>query len=428
MLHNKLLSVLMFALVGLTSTYAVGSQVLVKVGDVPINEDELEMAMVSAPFFARFPSMDEDTQAGLRGNMLLRLVNAELLRQEAAALSMDKSSEFKREVDEYRDSILYQRYIKRMKDEIQLPEQKDRELKQRYRGNPGALAASRSVYISGQFKTLRNQRIQELQDKYKVSVDEDVFANVKDDNDIVARGSFFTIKYADIKVERHADGERQLTLEREHLDDLIDLRITAHAAVDSGIDVSEETDRFAKEILPRLLLDRKQAEWISGTSVLRDYYQKHPELSHTPDRQHVAQIVLPDCEQARDIRQRIMAGESMHRLASEYSIDPQGRRQAGDMGWLVKGRGNPALEDALSRLAPGETSEPVKTAMGCHLVHLVDRKPGRQRAFPEMSDAVKQALLTQRLNEYLNSLAKKYTVQWQLPTKTEGKSKQDSSS
>lgn len=397
----------------------IGSQVLVRIGDNTINEDDLAMAMASAPFATQFPGMDEDTQAGLRGNMLLRLVNAELLRQESIAKHLDSSEQYIHEVNEYRDSLLYQNYIRQLRESVVIPDAINAEMKQRYLGNPDALAAARSIYISRQYRQLSQRRFEELRNKYQLQINEQGFENTPGDDDVIASTSFFKIVYGDIKSERSEAGMRQVTLEREHLNDMIDVAIAAHAATESGMDVSEDVAKFGRELLPQLLLTSREQEWIPDESVLRDYYQTHPQLSRIPERQHVAQIVLADCDQASRMRERIEAGESLFSLASEFSIDPEGRKSAGDLGWLVKGSGNPALESAIADLAPGDLSEPVSTPMGCHVLQLIELKPGRQRAYAEISDAVRQALLVDRLNDYMKTLAEKYPVSWLLPVQKE---------
>ena len=129
-------------------------------------------------------------------------------------------------------------------------------------------------------------------------------------------------------------------------------------------------------------------------AALRDYYQTHPQLANVPERRHIAQLVLATCDEAQSMRKRILAGESLFELASEYSTDPYGRKHAGDMGWLDTGSGYPALQDESPKvLKDGEISEPVKTPKGCHIVMIQERQPSRQRGFADIQDEVRQALI-----------------------------------
>lgn len=410
---RQLLQFISSTLMLAVSLPAISEQRLVKVGAVEITRTDLRHAMSSAPFATAFPSMDEDKQAALRGDMLLRLVNAELLRQEAMALQLDTQPAIKKDIERYRDSMLYQQYIRQLKDSIKIPAEEMRAMKARYRGKPDALAAARSTYLSRQYKTEKQLDFAALRKRYKVQVNNAVLKTKPDANSVIATGSFFKITYGDISDK--APGSGQAFSETEQLDELLEIKLAAHTVEKAGIRVDKQIALYKNELLPQWLLKTKEHEWIADETVLRDYYQQHPQLSTIPARQHIGQLVLTSCQEAATLRKRIMAGESLFELASKYSIDPLGRKQAGDMGWVKTGTGLPELEAVVKELQPGDISKPVSTLKGCHLITLIERAPGRQRAFAEVKDAVREALLREKLGGYLNNLAKKYPVKWALP-------------
>lgn len=395
-------------------------QVLATVGTEPVTEAQLSLAMKSAPFATRIPSMDEDQQAQLRGNMLIRLVDAELLRQEALALGIDQEADFKHELVNYRTSLLYRKYIQGLRDSIVIPEDTDRAMKQRYRGNPDALAAARSTYVSKRYKPLKESRFSELRKKYQVREYPQRLETGPADDTVLAEGSFFTLRYADVKqpgsptVPPEAPAQEQ-----DRLTGFVDVMLAAKAAQDSGINVEKEVATYRNDILPQALMQKKEREWVSSETALRDYFQTHPKLAVVPERRHIIQLVLSSCDEAQAMRKRILAGESLFELASEHSIDPAGRRHAGDMGWLAVGSGYPALEDALETLKDGELSEPVKTPLGCHIVMIQERQPSRQRSFADIHDEVRQAMISEQASEYIKQLATKYPVKWNLPVRAD---------
>ncbi|MFZ0467599.1 MAG: peptidyl-prolyl cis-trans isomerase, partial [Thiogranum sp.] len=225
-----------------------------------------------------------------------------------------------------------------------------------------------------------------------------------------------TLNYADIRLSRDNPTSPESTKQEEdRLQDIVETRIAAQAALDSGIDVAQQVDSYTKELLPRALMEKKEREWIPDETVLRDYYQEHAEIGYIPERRHVAQLVLATREDADTARERILAGESLFVLASELSIDPVGRAQAGDMGWLNEGSGFPALEETLKTLKEGEVSHIVETTRGFHLVTVLDRRPGRQRPLPEIRDRVRQAIISEQVSAYLERLVKRHPVKWALP-------------
>jgi len=395
-----------------------GEQILATVGSEHITATQLSLAMESAPFATRIPSMDEDQQAQLRGNMLVRLVDAELLRQEALATGMDQEADFKHELVNYRTSLLYRKYIQGLRDSIVIPDETDGSMKQRYKGNPDALAAARSTYVSKRFKPLKETRFSELRKRYKVAEYPDRLETDPADDTIVAEGSFFTLRYADFKLPASArTPAERAAREPDRLGNFVEMMLAAQAARDSGVTVDDEVAAYRNEILPQALIRKKEREWVPDEAALRDYFQTHPQLANVPERRHVVQLVLATCDEAQSMRKRILAGKSLFELASEYSTDPYGRKQAGDMGWLAAGSGYPALEDALKELKDGEISEPVKTPRGCHIVMIQERQPSRQRGFADIHDEVRQALISEHTADYLEQLAKKYPVKWNLPVR-----------
>ena len=149
---------------------------------------------------------------------------------------------------------------------------------------------------------------------------------------------------------------------------------------------------------------------------LRKYYAAHPEKFTAPAQPRVSIILLrmdpgaPDAdwqnaaEQGRDLVKRLRAGEDFAELARQYSGDSTAE-DGGDMGYLHDGMlpGLPA--NVVSKLQPGETSDPVNLMEGVAIFRLVDRKqPGiskfetsRQRAkelwLAEQSDIAWESLI-----------------------------------
>jgi parvulin-like peptidyl-prolyl isomerase len=394
-------------------------QVLATVGTTEITDTQLANALGSAPFATQFPSMDEDQQAALRGDMLVRLVDAEILRQEALALGLDQDPDFKKEVINFRTGLLYRSYIQNLRDSITIPESVDLDLKQRYKGNPDALAAARSTYISKRFKPLKAERLKALEKHYHVHLYGERLTTQPTVDTVLAEGDFFAVRYADIQA---LQGEQVAPdQEAERLQSFVEITLAARAALDNGINVEPQVTSYKNDLLPRILIEKKEHEWSASESAVRDYYQQHPEIGYTPARYHVGQLVLGSQDEADAMRKRILAGESLFVLASASSIDPVGRKQAGDMGWVNEGSGFPALEAAIKDLKEGEVSEVIETPRGFHLVMIIDRAPGRQRPLTEIPDRVRQAMITEQVPAYLKGLAAKHPVKWTLPVQKDEK-------
>lgn len=141
------------------------------------------------------------------------------------------------------------------------------------------------------------------------------------------------------------------------------------------------------------------------------------------DLLRAAELFIPverpeDREEARRFAARLAeqasSSQTFGRLARQHSRAPSAA-VGGDLGELQLEQLQPALRDALAKLAPGQTSEPIDAETGVYLMHLVSRRavaagaPEQAvvtiaRAFlPASGDANSQAAM-QRLTQTLQGI------------------------
>jgi len=200
-------------------------------------------------------------------------------------------------------------------------------------------------------------------------------------------------------------------------------------ALDSRV-LSRLLDQFLDaELLTRLAADAKRPAGADGQRGELDallaeaevpvepveaeqYYRTHESELALPERLRLHHILVSAEADARRIAQRLAAGEDFAALARELSLDPSAPA-GGDQGEIAIDD-LPAFAQAVTRLSPGEVSDPIRASDGWHLFRLDDRLPARRRTFaevaPEITDRLRRqrgdALLAQRLAE----AADKYNV------------------
>jgi parvulin-like peptidyl-prolyl isomerase len=124
---------------------------------------------------------------------------------------------------------------------------------------------------------------------------------------------------------------------------------------------------------------------------------------------HARHILVDTEEKGQEVLSRLAAGEDFAALAAEYSTDPGSKDSGGDLGWFPKGMMVPAFEEAAFSLAPGATSDLVKTDYGYHIIQVLEKG---------MRDLDEQALSTQRQTAFENWLTeKKAAAQIEIVTK-----------
>lgn len=78
-------------------------------------------------------------------------------------------------------------------------------------------------------------------------------------------------------------------------------------------------------------------------------------------------------EEAKQLREEILAGKAFADVAAEVSMCPSGAN-GGDLGFFGKGQMVKPFEDAAFSMEVGDVSEPIQTQFGWHLIYLADKK------------------------------------------------------
>ncbi len=393
---------------------AFADKVLVTIGKSgQVTEQQLEAAMLAAPFATQFPSMDEDDQAYLRGDMLLRLARAEALYQESNAAGKKQTQLFAQEMGNFKTALLAQRYLNHLRQQFQIPEAVEQKFTEQTQGNFDALTAARSAYVAKHFSRLKKEKIAELIQQAGVKT---YFSQLDDNPEpelILAEGQGVLIKYADLVSDKqNFKPEKQRIIDK--VNEWLAMILSARAAVAEGINIAPQLKDYERNLAIRLLLAEQEQSWITDETVLRDFFQQNPDIGYIPERRQIGQIVLPSEAEAKAIREKIMAGESLFELAAQYSIDPYGRQRSGDMGWLTEGSGSEQIEQALKNLTDNEISDIVKTDKGWHLITIVNRKPSERKNFAAIKDRVRQKFIAEKMTDYLQQVTNKYPLQWHI--------------
>ena len=146
--------------------------------------------------------------------------------------------------------------------------------------------------------------------------------------------------------------------------------------------------RERKKIRHRFLYDQMISQLAYQQYITRRDVEAFREahLDSLPPKVSVSQInlkVTPDDavrlrarEQIDLIRQRLDAGEEFAAVARRMSEDPGTAAGGGDLGCFSPGTLTADFERAAADLRPGETSEPVLTPFGYHLILMQEKREG----------------------------------------------------
>jgi peptidyl-prolyl cis-trans isomerase C len=126
----------------------------------------------------------------------------------------------------------------------------------------------------------------------------------------------------------------------------------------------------------------------------------------TAEQVHARQIVFNLEASAINYRQKVDGGTNFADLAAE--ADPVTK---GDLGWFPRGYLlQPEVEDAAFSLQPGEVSQVIKSAIGYHLVQVIEKDPAK-----ELSPDAKKALQNKALKTWIEQARTQAKIEVLIP-------------
>ena len=81
----------------------------------------------------------------------------------------------------------------------------------------------------------------------------------------------------------------------------------------------------------------------------------------------------------KNIKKRIVEGESFETLAKEFSMDPGSKNKGGNLGWVKRGSLLKNFEEKTFTIKTNTISDPIKTEVGFHILEVFERKGDRAK-------------------------------------------------
>jgi hypothetical protein len=140
---------------------------------------------------------------------------------------------------------------------------------------------------------------------------------------------------------------------------------------------------------------------------IKAYYEAHPDLFTTPERERVSLILLrvdPSSpgeawkeagEEATDIVERLNKGADFAELARIHSSD-ESAQNGGDMGFVHAGMLGENAQQVLAIMEPGEISAPVVMLEGIAIFRLDERTKPQLNDFASVKDRAEKLLMREK--------------------------------
>ena len=156
-----------------------------------------------------------------------------------------------------------------------------------------------------------------------------------------------------------------------------------------GMSVSRIKKNYREEVRKQLLVERLQQQRFMGVKCtnreVEEFYAQYRDsiraIPASVELAHIVKNIKPSADAKEEvkrlalrIRDSIVKGVDFAELAKRHSGDPGSASTGGDLGWVDKGKFVAEYERAAYELQPGETSQPVESPFGFHIIQTIEKR------------------------------------------------------
>lgn len=226
--------------------------------------------------------------------------------------------------------------------------------------------------------------------------------------------------------------EKKMTIDKKIIDEHVEkLKKKYKTEKEFKAALGEESLKDFRAAIERTLLAQKAEELAIQKNInvtdadVRNYYDTNKHTYKRPRQfkaSHILVKVNPASnaeergifeKKAKELAVKAKNGEDFYNLAY-YNSDDRSKYVGGDLGYFHEGQTVPEFEEAVKKMKVGETSEPVKSMYGWHIIKLVELNEAKQLEFDEIKVKIREQLektaKDKLYNSWMADLKAKYPV------------------
>ncbi len=396
---------------------------IARVGDQTITLRQIDTMINSSTIVGiDIPTPGTPERNRARLSLLDKVITADLLYLDAKKKGVDKNPDHQQRVKSFADAILASLY----KEKVlvgDLPVTQA-EIRNYYQKNIKAGTELTDEVKKGIEATIRKEKFKARTEGMRQRIRQGstvVIASTelepngdpsRKDSAVVARVNNEEIHWGEVKAfVTVGAGKDSLERRKNALDGLIDERIMAAKARKAGLEKDPLFQARVNEFKKTSLVTLHRGELLKGFSPpdpeVRSYYEKNRDKIIRPEARKVQMVVLKTQKEAEEIKKKIKSKKmTFFEAARDFSIDPNAKKNLGEIGWVSKGTGFADLDKLTFSLKKDVVGGPVESPAGWHLVKVLDARTAMYDNLKDKAawDETRRMLMHEKLGQYVTRL------------------------
>ena len=147
---------------------------------------------------------------------------------------------------------------------------------------------------------------------------------------------------------------------------------------------------------------------------METYFEENKADFAQAEEVQASHILVEDEATAKEVLEKVNAGEDFAELAKEYSTDGTAEN-GGDLGFFGTGEMVEPFEKAAFALEIGQVSDIVETEYGFHIIKVTDKQEAKEAVYEDHKEEIKEILIEEEMNAnystWLEELKESYEIE-----------------
>lgn len=229
---------------------------------------------------------------------------------------------------------------------------------------------------------------------------------------VVAKVNGIEIKESDLKAAEEDIGSQLPPMAPEAKKDYLTTYVADMILVSKAAEAKKlgDTDDFKKKLalartklLMEALLQSEAKTAVTDEAMKKVYAEAIKDIGN--EQEVSARHILVESEdEAKTVAADLKKGGDFAAIAKEKSKDPGSKDSGGDLGFFSKDQMVPEFAEAAFKLDKGQTSEPVKSQFGWHVIRVDDKRAKKPPSFEQVKDQIENFVQRRAQAELIQKL------------------------